>query len=291
MDKQQCDIGSETVARFLAGPGAAPSLSVSAGSAAGNRWDEFKVTIADEFRRSPTGFLRQPTIEGVIHPNAQALARAYFDELRADPFSLTEILPRLHDMPLGDPYLCSFFPFVSPLSMQHAYYLSMMKRCWGLFAPDGPMQHILEIGGGYGNFCRLMLEYGYTGRYVIADLPEMHWIQKYYLGRVLPRHAVDEQIIFRPLDSPDILPGEAGSLLVATFSVSEMPLATRQSIEDKYKQFDYVFISYTEAFDGIDNLGYFDSLAKSLRSDFNVRQIADSHRRAWFILCDRRSQQ
>ena len=44
---------------------------------------------------------------------------------------------------------------------------------------------ILEIGGGYGNFCRLLMKRGFAGSYVIYDLPEFLQLQEWYLGRTL----------------------------------------------------------------------------------------------------------
>lgn len=278
---------SPSVAGFLSDSSDSMMSQPEIGSVAGNSWDELRVAISREFAQSPGGFLRQPTIARTVHPNQMPLARAYLGDLSADEFSRTQILPRLHDVPLGDPYLCSFFPLASPMTIQHGYYLSLMKEHWNIFIPDNQIQHVFEIGGGYGNFCRLVFEYGYRGRYVIADLPEMHRIQKHFLGGVLPKSSVNGQIEYCPLNRTDGLPDAGPSLLIATFSISEMPLATRQLIEDRYEQFEYIFIAYNQAFDGVDNRAYFDSLAESLASKFSVQKIDDPHRGAWFLLCEK----
>lgn len=269
----------------LSAQGSRADSTKSPATSAGNLWDSLATDIVEEFRGAPTSFLRKPIISRTVHPNESELARRYFDEMRAKPFFRERILPRLHDVPFGDPYLCSFFPFASPMSMQHAYYLVMMQERLGVFPPDGDVAHILEIGGGYGNFCRIAKNFGYRGEYVIADLPEMHGIQQHYLGRVLNGHPRSEGIAFQQLDKDDFCPGDRPSLLMATFSLSEMPVPTRKIVEEYFKWFDYLFIAYNRGFDGVDNNAYFRDLDSRLSDSFDVQHFKDPHRSAWFLIC------
>ena len=221
---------------------------------AGNSWDSRIVDIVKEIERAPMSFLRQPVISRAVHPNQQDLARHYLNELLTQPFFREHILPRLHEVPMGDPYLCTFFPFASPATIQNAYFLSLMKEKFGIFPPDGGIKHFLEIGGGYGNFCRIVKDFGYSGRYVIADLPEMHALQRHFLAHALPERSASNGIEFRALTDVGILPEQGPSLLLATFSLSEMPLETRRTLEPQYSRFDYLFFVYNLSFDGIDNI-------------------------------------
>ena len=163
----------------------------------------------------------------------------------------------------------------------------MMKEKFGIFPPDGGIKHFLEIGGGYGNFCRIVKEFGYSGRYVIADLPEMHAIQRHFLVHALPERSVSDGIEFRTLTDVGILPEQGPSFLLATFSLNEMPLETRRTLEPHYSRFDYLFFVYNRAFDGVDNIAYFTELAETLSKKFRVQHFKDPHRRPWFLLCDR----
>lgn len=255
----------------------------------GSEWDDYWAAITEEFRLHPMSFLRQPVISRTIHPNQQELAEAYLDELGNEPFMREKILPRLHDLPIGDPYLCEFFPLASPISIQHTYYLFLMRKHLDLFVPEGNLRHILELGGGYGNFCRLVCGLGYAGRYVIADLPEMHTIQRHFLRYTLPQRMNEQPVEFCLLKDSKIFPVQGPSLFMATFSLSEMPLAMRLEIEGYFDKFDYVFLVYNKAFGDVDNVKYFEHLQQKLRPNFHLESVADKHRRAWFLLARRRS--
>ena len=256
---------------------------------AGNEWDEYRMVIAREFRQRPMSFLRQPVISRTLHPNQQRLARKYLTELSQQRFARVSILPRLCEIPTGDPWLCSFFPLASPLTMQHAYYIFMMKKHFDIFGPQGDLHYILELGGGYGNFCRLMHGFGYSGRYVIADLSELHVIQRHFLRSALAS-SVESGIEFRSMkDFDHMLPKSGPSLLIATFSLSEMPLLTRRKVEKYYCFFDYLFIAYNRAFGSVDNLAYFEDLKSKLDRDFDACIIKDRYRAAWFLLGQRHS--
>lgn len=255
------------------------------GAQAGNQWDSLLSAVVRELNHEPMTFLRQPAISRTVHPNQQDLAHRYLSELRADQFFQRHILPRLHDVPMGDPWLCEFFPFASPITIQHAYYLNLMREHFGFFLPDNVVSHVVEVGGGYGNFCRIAKSFGFRGRYIILDLPEMQRMQRHYLSHVFSEEQVSDFLEFGSIDTPTFLPKAGPSLLMATFSLSEMPLDTRRQLEAYFRNFDYLFFAYNAAFDGVDNVLYFSTLADNLGVDYHVDQFADPHRRAWFLLC------
>ena len=272
-----------SVSRYL-GRTASEIPEVNFGESVGNSWDEYRKSIAEEFRKHPMAFLRQPNISRTVHPNQQRIAQVYLEELSQQPFAQKRILPRLHDLPVGDPYLCEVFPFVSPMTVQHAYYLNFVKKHLGFFIPDNDIDHILELGGGYGNFCRLACTFGYSGRYIIADLPEMHSMQRHYLSYSLPLHMKKNTPEFRALEDKEILPEARTSLFLATFSLSEMPLEKRLEIEKYYKMFGYIFIAFNRSFGAVDNCKYFEELKNRIATDFEVNVIRDQHRKAWFLV-------
>ena len=83
----------------------------------GNDWDKYATSIVNEFNANPTAFLRQPVLSTTVHPNQQVLAEAYLHELQQDDYAVSSILPRLNDIPFGNPYLCDNFPLASPISV------------------------------------------------------------------------------------------------------------------------------------------------------------------------------
>lgn len=249
---------------------------------AGNEWDGFVVDIIDEINVSPKSFLQKPTISKTVHPNELELAEKYLDELSCSDFSREMILPRLHDAPMGDPHLCPFFPFASPVTIQHGYYIKKIQEYLDIFLPDCEIENIVDIGGGYGNFCRLVYDFGFEGTYTIVDLPGMHILQKYYLSMVRPKEMNGNKIGFC-LSQDEKAYSSEKSMLIATFSMSEMPISSRKIIEGKLQNFNYIFLAYNQSFYGVDNIDYFLGLSNMLSRNYKVEVIEDSHRRAWFI--------
>lgn len=130
--------------------------------------------------------------------------------------------------------------------VHHAYSLFRFESDMGQQLPTSG--RILEIGGGYGNFCRLVLRRGFRGEYVIYDLPEVLELQEWYLRRTLSPEQV-KQVTFATA-----LPGGADTI-VGLWSISEMPLALRECIKAfTPRQF---LIGYQDDFYGLDNVAYF----------------------------------
>ena len=146
-------------------------------------WDQMLRSFIGEYKQHPANFLRQPTISNTVHPNCNALALLYYNDMLKDSFFNSQILPELSDSSIGHPFEFSILPRCSPLTIQHAYHLYLIKTHLGIFLPDDA-SHIVEIGGGYGNLCRLVKNFGYTGKYTIVDFPEMLTIQQEYLDKV-----------------------------------------------------------------------------------------------------------
>ncbi|MDD4412688.1 MAG: hypothetical protein PHR00_03530 [Patescibacteria group bacterium] len=132
---------------------------------------------------------------------------------------------------------------------------------------------IIEVGGGYGNFCRLVRKAGFSGNYLIYDLPEFLELQKYYLSHV----GLDVKSL-KDLSETDINHGvnilfsksnlidvelnkfKCGKiLLVASWSLSEMPLSEREEFLRVFNNFSGCLIGFQPLFDNVDNLNYFKS--------------------------------
>lgn len=257
------------------------------GSDITGEWSKFKSNILKDFYKNPAGFLREKNIQSILHPNQQRLSEAYFLEMTQDPFVKKSIMPLLYDIPLGDPYFSDCFPPASPLSLQHAYYYYMMNKYLDNFlVKDNGL--IVEFGGGYGNFCRLSYNFGYTGHYAIIDFPELQQIQHHFLSYPLQQRIETETIKFYPSINEDIFKGQNSKhpvLFVGTYSLAETQIETRQEVELYYDKFDYIFLTYGSNFDGVDNLTYFENLKNKLSNNFDIQIMPDKHaKNCYFFL-------
>lgn len=250
---------------------------------ANNSWDIYTSKIKEEMRRSPFSFLREETISRTVHPYENQLADAYLTEMSESSFCRQSILPRLTDSPFGTPWQCLSFPHASPVSVQHAYYCWLMKMNMGLFIPDNKVKRVVEFGGGYGNFYRLMRLWGYEGKYSIIDLPIMHSLQQTYLRGASGQH-VSQNAIYTALEDKTVWEGEEPSCFMATFSLNETTLETRDAVKEHLNSFSYIFIAYNSSFDGVENVTYFSELTDYLKESFSITTFKDPHRRAWFLM-------
>ncbi|TAN56451.1 MAG: putative sugar O-methyltransferase [Magnetospirillum sp.] len=73
--------------------------------------------------------------------------------------------------------------FLTRTSMRHIHYLSTLH---GFIRPYfGAVNEVVEVGGGFGNLARLMLQYNLTRRHTIIDFPASMAIQYFFLGEFL----------------------------------------------------------------------------------------------------------
>lgn len=249
-----------------------------------NPWLPYLKRIVQEFNDCPNEFLKKQTTAFTIHPVEDELSLNYLEEMKADPFAASEILTRLSEIPFGTPSLVQSFPFASHMTIQHAYYLNLIKRKFGKFFGVDDFASITEIGGGYGNFCRLSYSMGYEGEYNIIDFPEMQRIQENYLSFSLTKKQKD-QFGFYDLSFLSRGKIEKNSLLLASFSYSEMSKEQREKVRPFLARYDWIFIVYASSFASIDNKKYFAELQSDLKSKgFSVSHFKDVHRRCWFFM-------
>lgn len=167
----------------------------------------------------------------------------------------------------------------------------MMKKHFGVSVTEmnkNEGEYILEFGGGYGNFCRLTYNFGYSGRYIIVDFPELQVLQRHFIQRVLPQPMSQQSIEFHDSINPNMLPKQGGMLFMGTYSLGETPLATRREIEKYYALFDYIFLAYGKSFGSVDNLNYFDKLKSRLKDDFQIQIIPNKHETDCYYLLGQR---
>ena len=115
--------------------------------------------------------------------------------------------------------------------------------------------NIIELGGGYGSMCRLFRNNGFTKKYTIFDLPELSALQRYYLNSV----GVLKNT-FLTGDIKSLCDDNLTTLLIATWSLSEMPVKLRKKMS--VVKFDYCLIGFQSDFNGINNIEYFESFKK-----------------------------
>jgi hypothetical protein len=133
-------------------------------------------------------------------------------------------------------------------SMQRVQDVAHLVICG--FTPEKLSKYnsILEIGGGYGDMCSVVHDMGFKGKYTIYDFPEVQKIQNYYLSN----QDIKANFVSDPADL------EPADLVIATWSLSEIPLDFRDKIMEKIVTSENWLVMYQQKIFGtIDNSEYF----------------------------------
>lgn len=103
---------------------------------------------------------------------------------------------------------------------------------------------IVELGGGIGDMADIVNKLGFKGEYFLYDLPEVGNIQKWYheqLGHTNIVHTSN----FDDLSDAD--------LVIATWSLTEMPMRLRDDVLEKISKSKNWLIAYSTDIFGLDN--------------------------------------
>jgi hypothetical protein len=237
---------------------------------AGSEWATFTAEISSALRLNGADqFLRLPPIAKTLHSRQRSVGRRYLAYLlRSTRFSPT-IHKALTESPVGKPLVSPHYPLSSPLLVQHGYHLVRLLESTD-FDLSG-LRLVVEFGGGYGSFFRLLRNLGYRNRYIICDLPVMCALQRFYLRNVFPTEPGAQppaNLQWLSGDMHAALKREttenSHSLFMATWSLSETPLTVRTEVAPVMAGFKYILCAYQRAFGSYDNVQYFESLEKTL---------------------------
>tara|TARA_B110000908_G_C10267857_1_gene466429 strand:- start:5170 stop:5886 length:717 start_codon:yes stop_codon:yes gene_type:complete len=232
-------------------------------------WDGFKANIKREYEENPFNFLSQRTFRLCLCPYQKDIAVNYYKEMGND------WLPSVVEHNFGNPTISHMNK--TSVTIQQMYYMYLMNKHWG----KSSFNTILEIGGGYGNACRIYKSQGHTGTYTIADFKELHKVQRAYLGRTSNTTNVNMKSLQDCWGTTD--------LLQATFSMNEMPLSDRVHIENNITNYDYIFIAHNRVYEGIDNIEYFKNIAEKLKEKYTVNHFpCHIYNKAWFLIASRK---
>lgn len=166
------------------------------------------------------------------------------------------------------PYPYLLYPRTSGNAVHLAYSLS--KFISATKCNLEKLSGILEFGGGYGGMARIIHNLKFQGSYTIFDLPEFLLLQRFFLSMQNVKCALEEErsdckAPIRLISSVQGLNQELGAMedslaLIATWSLSEVPLDLRSEFLSAIPAPQYFLFGYQEHWEQIDNIAYFRTL-------------------------------
>lgn len=235
----------------------------------GSEWAGFATQIRDALRaQGANEFLRLPPIAKTLHSRQRSHTGKYLQYLLGSKRFSAATQLALTESPVGKPLVNPHYPLSSPLLVQHGYHLTRLREATDFDLAK--LRLMVEFGGGYGGFFRLLRNLGYRDRYLICDLPVMCALQRFYLRNVFPTEGAQPPANLQWVSGEDygVLQREAAqhspSLFMATWSLSETPPAVRSAVSAVLGGFSYILFAYQRNFGTNDNVEYFTALQKSL---------------------------
>ena len=203
----------------------------------------------------------------------------------------------LEEVSIGNPVPFFLYKASSGNRIRQVY---LLKKGFE-YAQIETVDAVIEIGGGYGSMASILHNVNKNIEYTIYDLPEVNLLQFYYLMSQninCEISAVSKNINL--ISQIDLLKEKLNSLkqknkkilIIANWSLSEMPISLRKSLEFLFDNCDYAFISFQDYFEDISNILYFNELKKNLIHNFSVsmgpiyemNSILNSNKHFYFLV-------
>jgi len=226
-------------------------------------WNEIKSNIANDFKSKQKNFLKSNAVKKTMHFHNPKLCSRLYERVKKDPR-----ISQIKDPQIGSPTLYKLG--LSQSTLRSFYYYKLFEDTFGT-----EIDHITDFGAGYGNNCRVWHDLGFNGEYYLVDLPEVTELQQYYTSKT-----VKGNLRFMSAETLK-QPSTRNGLFFATFSLDETPYEVRDMMEEKLRNYRYIFIHYNDSFpvygrdqEEIDNVKYFKDLQKRLFK-YNFYDIKD----------------
>lgn len=232
-------------------------------------WSEFlKELETHVINDDPRTFLRWNLVKKVMAP--ANLSPMEYCFLKSLPDWESRWKNIVSESSSGHPVPFLFYPKSSWILLQHASHAAVFERHTGQEIKE--LRTIFEFGGGFGSLCRVFYKLGFKGKYIIFDFPHLSALQKYFLRSLglnslniasnrLPSENEEGAWCISQIDLlQELLKSQKdlpSSLFIATWSLSESPMETRDKIIPLLQSFQYMLITYQKHFDKIDNDDFF----------------------------------
>ncbi len=184
----------------------------------------------------------------------------------------------LKECPVGNPVPFFLYKSSSGNRIRHVYLLNQGFE----YANINNVDAVIEIGGGFGSMASIIFNINKNIDYTIYDLPEVNLLQFYYLmsqnihceiSNINKNISLLSQISLLKKKLNLLKQKKKKILIIANWSLSEMPISLRKDLEFLFLNCDYAFVSFQDYFEDISNVSYFKELEKKINNIFSTSII------------------
>ncbi len=178
----------------------------------------------------------------------------------------------LEENSIGNPVPFFLYKKSSGNRIRHVYLLKKILD----YGDINKIDSVIEIGGGYGCMLSIIKKINNNVDYTIFDLPEVNLLQYYYLKSNNINCDLDNinlninlisklELLKRKLNL--LKKNEKTILVIANWSISEMPMNLRKNLEFLFEECNYAVVSYQNKFENMDNVEYFFNFSNKLSNN------------------------
>ena len=213
-------------------------------------------------------FLRIPFIQKMFFIHNRLFIKNELNEIKKDKIFYIQWKNLLKEDEVGDPIRYFLYPESSGNRIRQVYHLK--KFCDFSNINIKTINRVLEIGGGYGCMARIFSKINHKINYTIYDTFEVNLLQYYFLKLNKLEVAIENSksrinlISSIKFNNEINYKNNSKTLLIANWSLSEMPLKLRKKISKLIFKIPYILISFQDKFENINNLKYFERIKTKL---------------------------
>lgn len=231
------------------------------------------------YQKKLINFLRNSFIQKMFFIHNRLFIKNELNEIREDKFYFTQWKNLLKEDEIGDPVRYFLYPKSSGNRIRQVYHLKKFHDFSNVNIKV--IKKVLEIGGGYGCMARIFSKLNHKIKYTIFDTFEVNLLQYYFLKINKLKVAIEKSRSRINLTSNLSrvnnyihYRNNSRTLLIANWSLSEMPLKLRNKILKFIFRIPYILISFQDKFENINNLKYFEKIQKKLNKQGYKTEIS-----------------
>jgi hypothetical protein len=225
-------------------------------------------------------FLRNSSIQKMFFIHNRLFVNNELNEIKKDKKFLNRWQDLLKEDEVGDPIRYFLYPKSSGNRIRHVYHLK--KFCDFSNININNINNVLEIGGGYGCMARIFSKIKKKIKYVIFDTFEVNLLQYYFLrlnkldaNIEIGKSKINLISSINKVNSCINNKKKSKTMLIANWSLSEMPLKLRSRFLNLIFKIPFILISFQDKFENINNYKYFDIMKKKLIKKGYKTQVSE----------------
>ncbi len=182
---------------------------------------------------------------------------------------------------IGNPIRYFLYLESSGNRINHGYHLYILEKELNIYIKK-EIKSVFEFGGGYGCMARIFSKINKRIKFTCFDTNFVNLLQFYYLKHNKLNVGFSKRNNFFLTSDVNDLTNKY-DLFLANWSLSETPINYRKKFLIKIKNSKYIFISFQEKFENLNNLEYFKDISKLLSKKFKIKIIKNQfYHGNWF---------